>query len=68
MEKADGVIVAPQSPTPYLAEGGVSRTLDYFVMSSRVAMAVEVRKVAEEFGCAPHKVVRVKLRSEKNGC
>ena len=65
LEKAGGAIVAPKSPTHYLAEGGGPRIVDYFLMSSSVAMVVGVCEVAEEFGCAPHKVVRVKLRSDK---
>ena len=65
LEKAGGVIVAPREPTHFPAEGKEPRTLDYFLMSRSVAMAVDVCEVAEEYGCSPHKVVRVRLKSER---
>ena len=35
------------------------------MMSRSVAVAVDTVEVAEEYGCAPHRVVRVKLKSER---
>ena len=63
--KGGGVIVAPREPTHYPAEDKEPRILDYFVMSRSVAMAVDTCEVAEEYGCAPHTVVRLKLRPER---
>jgi ribonuclease HI len=61
LKKIGGVVVAPDSITCKSASGG--RTIDYFVVDSRITGAVERCWVDLCFPASPHSLVRLRMRS-----
>ncbi len=66
LDRAGGVVRAPQQPTCYPAMGK-ARTLDDFILDTRIAAAASQAEVDEVVVGSPHRAVRIKLRGRDVG-
>ncbi len=66
LDRAGGVVRAPEQATCYPALGR-ARTLDYFIVDSRIASAASQAEVDGEVVGSPHRAVRIRIRGREAG-
>ncbi len=66
LDRAGGVVRAPEQATCYPAVGR-ARTLDYFIVDSRIAAATSQAAVDEAVAGSPHRAVKIKIRGKEVG-
>ncbi len=66
LDRAGGVVRAPAQATCYPAVGR-ARTLDYFIVDSRIAAATSQAEVDEAVVGSPHRAVKIRVRGKEVG-
>ncbi len=62
VQLSNGKLVAPDAPTHYPATGQ-AKTIDYFIMHSSLAMAVDSVHIVDLAAAKPHRVVGVRFKA-----